>query len=748
MNVPYISGTGPPPEIPLGRFLPPLPTGMVSKWCRDHLETGDWVLDPFGFSPLCAIEAALGGVNILVAANNPIHAFVLRMLASAPEEDALIAALQDLATAPRGETRMEPFIRGLYHTLCVECRHEIEVDAFYWHKEAAKPYAAEVSCPYCGSQGEQILDPEALASIPPLPPEGLHRARALNRIAALDDPLRANVEQTLNTYPSRPLIILQSIINKLETLDQTPRRRDLLTALILSAADQANTLWAHPSPRERPKQIVMPNTFRERNLWQALEEAIDIWQLLREPIPTLDWPSVGSNTEGKAAIYCFTGRVKDLQASELPNKLSATLTVIPRPNQAFWSLSALWTGWIWGQEAVQPIRQVLARQRYDWNWHTNALESVFETLSTLPDPAQTIWGLIPENEPMLLLSALLAANISGFNLDEFTQSEDDQLAQCLWRKKYFPQKSIRPEGALDRARETARVFLEQKGEPASYEQIYAAMITGLAHQNELAIEIFLQNRNQSASETQKLIESVFKEPGFLVQVGEEMASLEAGEYCLKSPQETQPPLIDRLEEQIVLFLVSEGKISSEQAKIVSFQAFPGIFTPREQEVLTCIESYADLVNPEEHEWQLRNSEVPEARRKDVEEIRNHLISIGRRLNFRVTTQDPLCWHEEGVNQPSFSFHVFSSAMICRHLKVGGDNAEIKMMVFPGSRANLLAYKKQRDPILKEKLKRCCLEVKFRLVRDLAANPLLTRKLFLEQIKADPPEYHASQLALF
>jgi hypothetical protein len=71
-----------------------------------------------------------------------------------------------------------------------------------------------------------------------------------------------------------------------------------------------------------------------------------------------------------------------------------------------------------------------------------------------------------------------------------------------------------------------------------------------------------------------------------------------------------------------------------------------------------------------------------------------------------------------------------------------------VLVIPGSRANLLAYKQQRDPLLRRKLDQNFLIMKFRLVRDLEANSLLSRELFKEQILADPPEYQTSQLALF
>ena len=748
MNLPYISGTGPPPKLPLGRFLPPLPSGMVARWCQENLAAGDWLLDPFGFSPLCPLEAVAAGFNMLVTANNPIHAFTLKVLSSAPHEEELVAALQDLATAPRGEARMEDFIRDLYRIRCGSCGQDVEVEAFLWQKGSSQPFAAEIDCLFCGSQGEQVLDTQALESIPPLPPEGLHRSRALNRIASINDPLRENVEQTLNVYPSRPLIILQSIINRLNSLDQAPRRKELLTALILSVADQANTLWGHPTPRERPKQLITSSAFRECNIWKALEAAVKTWQVIREPIPFFNWHTPQETDTEEPAIYCFSGRVKDLAPSILPERLAGIVTVIPRPNQAFWSLSALWTGWIWGQEAVLPIRQVLARQRYDWNWHTNALASVFESIASLGNPVQLFWGLVAENEPMLLLSALLGANISGFNLSGFAQSEDDQLAQCLWGRSHIGSPTIKPNQAHEKAKTAARSFFEEKGEPASYQQVHAAMLTGLAHQNELAMEVFLQNRNQSASETQKLLEGIFREPALLAQVGEETASLETADFWLNNPQEPQPPLIDRIEEQIVRLLVSEDALSSEEIRTKINLAFPGLFTPSEEMVLNCLESYADRIDEEGHLWHLDESETPEARRKDIAEIRGLLRSIGQRLGYQVIGQDPIFWHEGDESHPQFSFHVFSSAMIWRHLYHPDDLAEKKMMVLPGSRANLLAFKKQRDPVLKERMDRCCLEVKFRLVRDLAPNPLLSRALFIEQIKADPPEYHASQLALF
>lgn len=745
MNVPYIPGTAPPPELPLGRFLPPIPGGMIRNWCRENLKPGEWVLEPFGFNPLVPIEIATTGHPVLVTVNNPIHAFMLQVLASAPQHEELIAALQDLAVTPKGDDRMEPYIRSLYHVNCTTCGSQIEADAFLWKKEADQPFASQVECPFCGASGEQTLNDETLASMTPLPPMRLHQARALNRIADLEDSLRSQVENALNAYPDRPLIILQTIINKFESLEQTPRRRELLIALILSAADQGNTLWAYPSPRNRPRQLVIPPVFQERNLWKVMEEAVKSWQVLEKPVPVSDWHGDPLESNG---IFRFQGRIKELNPAPPDHFFAAIVAALPRPNQAFWTLSALWTGWIWGQEAIAPIRQVLSRQRYDWNWHTNALSGVFNTVLETLHPSQKFWGLITENEPMLLLAVLLAADSAGYKLTAFAQSTDDQVAQCQWEPDLSPTIDNKPGHALGIARQKITEYLRQKGEPASYQMVHTAAVTGLAHETMLAEEISPQSSNISASETQKWIEKPFQEEGFLTRVAGGTASLDTGEWWLVNPAEIALPLIDRVEEQIVRHLVSVRTTSAEAVKLVVYQSFPGIFTPEDSIILTCLESYADLMDPKDHLWELREYEQPAARRADIAAIQESLKHIALRLDYHVSGQAPLLWYEKNNKIPSYSFHVFSSAIFSKHIYQGSQAAQTNIFVFPGSRANLLAFKKQRDPVLRQTLDRDFLFLKFRLVRDLEANPLLSRDLFEEQILADPPEYYSSQLALF
>jgi len=745
MNTPYITGTDPPPELPLGRFLPPIPAGMVMKWCQEDLTPGEWVLDPFGFSPLVPIEAAKAGNPILVTVNNPIHAFLLKVLASAPKEDALIAALQDLAVAPKGDDRLEPYIRGLYHVSCADCQRQIEADAFLWEKGSEVPFAVQVSCPHCGATGEQNLTVETLLSLTELPPKRLHFARALNRIVDREDPLHQQVENTLNAYPSRPLIVLQTIINKLDSLEQTSRRRELLIALILSAADRGNTCWAHPTPRNRPRQLVIPSIYKEHNLWKVLEDSVSSWQLLGTSIPIFEWNGQPSDEKG---IYLFQGRFKELELQPGDPRFKAILTAIPRPNQAFWTLSALWTGWVWGQAAVSPIRPALSRQRYDWNWHENALFSIFKSIHQLNMSETKFLGLIAENEPMLLLAALLAADSAGFKLATYAQSTDDQLAQCGWKPMQDPTRSEGPEQATIVARESVSDYLHEKGEPASYQQVHGAAVSGLAKENKLALDEFLDSPHQASSETQKWIESLFDDKELLSHIAGEKASIESGVWWLMNPQNPQTPLIDRVEECVRFHLFRNQITTARAVKEMVNTSFPGLFTPRDTMLLNCLESYADLLDSEKHQWKLRDSEKPEARQWEVRKMRDSIVSIGRRLNYYVENQEPLLWYEDLKAPPRFRFHVLTSAIVSDFFHEPQHENLTSILVLPGSRANLLAYKKERNPVFSQILDQDFLVVKFRLIRDLDVNPLLSRELFREQIAADPFEYRSSQLVLF
>lgn len=132
-----------------------------------------------------------------------------------------------------------------------------------------------------------------------------------------------------------------------------------------------------------------------------------------------------------------------------------------------------------------------------------------------------------------------------------------------------------------------------------------------------------------------------------------------------------------------------------------------------------------------------------ARREEMTNILKQLEVIGGRLNYKTHREDKsIIWEEDGKRVRSF--YVLASALISRGL----ENAdEQTVIVIPGGRAALAAYKQQRDPALGSQLKRRKV-VKYRLVRALFELPILTRETFEEQIASDPVEQSEGQMMMF
>jgi hypothetical protein len=129
---------------------------------------------------------------------------------------------------------------------------------------------------------------------------------------------------------------------------------------------------------------------------------------------------------------------------------------------------------------------------------------------------------------------------------------------------------------------------------------------------------------------------------------------------------------------------------------------------------------------------------------------SQLEEIGKRLSFvSAKTDKVLTWLENG--KPVRTFYILASALIHRALEQAEEQSVI---VIPGGRAALVAYKqerdpslKERDPSLKERLKKHHL-VKYRLLRNLLDLPILTRETFNEQIASDPVEKSTGQMMMF
>lgn len=775
----YLPGETPEHPGPLGRFLPPIPEGVGAAWLRQQLPAGGWVLEPFGASPRLAIEAAQAGYRVLAAVNNPIARFLLELHADPPPESELRTALADLAVAQKAGERLEPLLRALYRSECAECHQPVEVQAFIWERQASAPGGVLYRCSHCKENFERPASAQDAARAGRFASAELHRARALERVTPLDDPDRADAEEALAMYLPRAMYALVTLVNKLESFP--PARRRGLAALLLAAFDQTNVLWPHPPARLRPRQLTTPPRFLEKNVWLALEAAIAGWATSLPgagpaqpaPIPVSLWPNLPPESGG---ICIFEGRLKDLtdparQADQAAFTIDAALTALPRPNQAYWTLSALWAGWLWGHAANASFKSVLHRRRYDWEWHTEALYSGMRSLATLLRPGTPALGLIGETEAGFLTAALLSAELAGFDLQGLALRAEEGQAQIVWQRsdpdaeERRPPQGARAQNLPSAIQAAAQDYLRQLGEPASHQQLHAAALGALAQSHRMLAAP--DSPDAPAAERFKqlgaALEQALIQPNAFSRYGGSSRSLETGLWWLPEgaakplsgpAQEGSAPLSDRVEMEVVRYLQKNPGSTLGQVDQAICAQFTGLLTPSRELIQECLASYGEAHPPGGPGWQLRPEDAPAARRADLQAMKSLLDRTGARLGFRVDALDPgsgravLVWLDADGKAAS-AFYVIASAMLGS--VVFADHGVAlparRMIILPGGRARLVEYKLGHDPRLRSAIQDGWRLIKFRHLRRLADDLSLKRENLERMLDLDPLANRDPQMPL-
>jgi hypothetical protein len=732
----------------LERYLPPIPGEYAINWIRSQSLKGVIILDPFGASPNLTANIAQNGNRVLVAVNNPILRLLIELTANPPSKGQARTVLSMLSALRVRDERLELHLQDLYRTSCPTCGRMIYAEAFLWKQDAAGPYARIISCEDCEIAGEFPLTAADLQITARFRARGLHHARALGRIAPPKDPDRIHVEEALSVYPPRAVYALLTLVNKLDQLDISQQQSRILMAMLLNAFDQANTLWPHPVVRERPRQLTIPPTYRENNIWLALETALEFWDSDHAAVPITYWPNLPPESGG---ICLFKGRMKELAEQSSEFAFSEILTSFPRPNQAFWSLSALWAGWLWGPEAVEHFKPVLRRRRYDWAWHSMATRAALNSLTPVIAKETVIQGVIGEAEPGFISSIIIAGDQAGFLLEDIILHPEKKLAHIKWQNKKThgnpsPSKYSRSESIKIAGRD----YLLNRGEPSHYLDLHCAIMSELGKQSILNLE-------ETPAETyfqlhQEIQEALNFQNGFLRFKGSEK-SLNVGRWWLRDESNSNTPLSDRIEKDVVRYLeqhpnCSYSEIEAALIRKDANRKFAGQLIPDPKLMGECLESYGEK---SESGWKLKDQDMPSRRREEMTSMVISMSELGIDLGFQVQSQDgemPRCLWLNQNSAPLFAFYISVSALLGKFLLEVKKTATHHVIVLPGGRANLVMFKLSRDPRLQSIMDKGWSFLKFRHARQLINSSSLSVDNFEDQLLLDPLTYSQTQLRMF
>ena len=313
----------------------------------------------------------------------------------------------------------------------------------------------------------------------------------------------------------------------------------------------------------------------------------------------------------------------------------------------------------------------------------------------------------------------------------------DDAAQIVWTRGERLHYGREAENTDEILRDTLREFLKARGEPVPYVPMHAAGLGALIDSHALV------RPDQPSEEilrgaAAKIQEALLDESAFTrYRAGE---GIETGLWGLPRDVEVVEPLADRVEASVVKFLLEHPDCALLDILRHLAPGFPGLLTPSRGLALAVLNSYAEQTDGR---WRIRAEDKPSARNADLAQMTDLLTVIGERLEFTANRLDPrtVVWEEGEVSE--YVFHLKASAIVGGKILEGPYPRGRSLVVLPGGRAGLLAYKRQRDPAFAARLDEIRF-VKFRLLRALAESADLTRATFAARLEGDPIQFVRGQ----
>jgi hypothetical protein len=721
----FVAGPGVPVPGLFDGLLPAWPAGLARHFIEAYTHPDAVVLDPFAVDDLALREGTAAGRRMIATNSNPLVALLLRQRLSPPEPAALKSAATRLGDTFKRGLPLRELLQGLYRTHCPGCRHPAVADYFVWSREPADPRQKWVACPACGQAGLAAVDEEDLRVLDEVETRGLHYWYLFNRVvAATGDDARAYVEALMELYTPRAIYAVANLLMRIEATFEEDARLLLKGALLhvlgpagsLYAPDAAGRATLTPGDLSNVQVLVSPARFVEWNVWRAFEAAVERLAAYaagapRLPLqPDLHWVTrLPSSPQGLAWVH-------NLGAGAVgrglpPESVSLVLSIPPRPNPVFWSLSYVWSGWLLGPEEAAKLRGLALQKWPDWTWYQSAMSAALRALRpALRFDGRGVFAL-RDSPPQQVFALVLAALEAGYEIESWQYRAGDEHRLVLAPTPRPAPRPEEPEALHDRvvsgAGQAAAAAVIARGEPMATERLQIAAWHHLMQAGVLDVARASLPAGRVLSWLSVAIGQGLEAAGEaeLAPVPGE-AARPAGWWLRKAVRGVAPPLSDRVEEAVLAELraaeergggVAEAALSGEL-----YRRFGGPLAPGPGLVRACLDAYGQEVAP--GYWRLRPHEVAVLWQARAGAAIQDLLALGERLGYRAAPGGAgvdVVWEEEG---PWATFEWAPTAHVARFLPHAADlsppaDLRWRHLVIPAARAGLWEHKLASQPWL-------------------------------------------------
>ena len=468
---------------PVRRFQPALPQGLARFSRKDGLQA-PLILDPIGACPQLIEDLVSQGYKVVVCAPNPVDRILLQFHFDPPTPEVIRSVYADLNLVRQEGQRLELHLQEMMAAKCGQCGKRVYCEKYTWNDDDNRLLTKSYNC-QCGYGGEFPVDQEDLALAQKWErSDGLHRSAVVALFSPLPGVDVSDIDQYLGIYSPRVLHSLNIFANRLQALFPEGEKAECAKLLFLFLADKCSGMWNPLEGQYRPRQVQCPPRRVELNVWQALKEVYNEMLRAERISGVAQYPDLPN----AAGVSVFAGSFRELAKTEKVPAFADVVTALPRPSQAYWVLSALWSRWILGCPTEEDFLVVLKRKRFDWAWYSEALLAIFKRLANHNGRSGLSLSLfITETEPEFMVKVAYALVQAGFGNFTFTASPGE-LIYLVKSTSYNKNSRKRLNLDEDQIRQILQDAWPDYSDPLTYTEVLALLLNKIGEDVAILLE--------------------------------------------------------------------------------------------------------------------------------------------------------------------------------------------------------------------------------------------------------------------